>query len=195
MPPCIGNHPTVEDKVMLLEEYGRSSGYKTLVETGLCNGVGSGMGVAAGIYERYTIIDFQPIQINSSKARALNGEFTNDAEVTWLCGDSAAVLPGILCSLKEPAVFWLDAHGTPWDQNFPDFPTLKEIEMIAKHRVAKKWPGHIILIDDLCMLHKEEPVAITGSCDLEELRAFADAFGIWDREDRDDMMRLVPKAG
>lgn len=192
---CIGNHPTVEDKVKLLEEYGRSSGCKTLVETGLCNGVGSGQAVAPGIYERYVIIDFQPLMINMAKARQAQGAFVNDAEVTYLCGDSAAVLPGLLCSLKEPAVFWLDAHGTPWDQNFPDFPTLKELEMIAAHRVKGRWPGHVVLIDDLCMLHKEEPIAITGSCDLAELDAFADAFGIWDREDRDDMMRLTPKAG
>lgn len=54
-------------------------------------------------------------------------------------GDSGKILPTIIPQIKEPVLFWLDAH---WGDI--DAPIKQEMECIYRHPVR----NHVILIDD-----------------------------------------------
>jgi hypothetical protein len=54
-------------------------------------------------------------------------------------GDSGQVLPTIVPLIKQPALFWIDAH---WGAI--DAPVKKELECIYRHPVR----NHVLLIDD-----------------------------------------------
>lgn len=183
--PHIGTHPTAQYKVDLLASYGEGHQLRTLVETGLYNGHGSGMPVQDRFW-RYVVIDWQ--QPNVDKARTENP----NAEV--YCGDSARILPLLLAdgSIVEPCLFWLDAHGITEDPpDWPICPLFREIAAIAAHYV----PGrreHTVLIDDLCMFGPTDWWALKDAPSREELRRFVDALGVWKREEEDCIMRLVP---
>lgn len=56
-----------------------------------------------------------------------------------LQGDSGKVLPQLLPALKEPCLFWLDAHD--YDISSP---VKQELDAIYSHPVR----GHVLLIDD-----------------------------------------------
>lgn len=63
-----------------------------------------------------------------------------------LRGDSGTKLPEVLADLKEPALFWLDAHysGPGTAIGTLETPIAKEMDFVLQHPVA----GHVILIDD-----------------------------------------------
>jgi hypothetical protein len=69
-------------------------------------------------------------------------------------GDSAVTMPQVLENIKEPAIFYLDAHGhNDNGQILPNSPLFKELEAIATHEVK----GHLIIIDDVGFIeHSEE---------------------------------------
>lgn len=171
----LGRHLTAQDKVELLDSYGRRHGLRTLVETGLYLGAGSGMRCSA--FQRYIAVDCQPENVRLAKEAGFDARL----------GDSAALLPGILRELDEPALFWLDAHGIREDpEEWPDFPTLRELELLADD----PWP-HVVLVDDLWMFVPDPPL-LRGAPSLRQLWAYVDGFGRWRREDADEVMRLTP---
>ena len=61
-------------------------------------------------------------------------------------GDSGQLLPYILRDVKEPSLFWIDAHyqGSDSAKGALETPIIKEIESIMNHNIKK----HVILIDD-----------------------------------------------
>ena len=103
-------------------------------------------------------------------------------KISFHLGDSSSVLAGLLPSLTQAAVFFLDGHWSCGDtaRGTEDVPLLKELETIC----AGFSPAALIIIDDLRLFgqgsHSDEPVdwtsitidairAIVGSR-LEELR-------------------------
>lgn len=68
-------------------------------------------------------------------------------------GDSASVLPEILGDLRQPALFWLDAHYCFLDsaRGPKDCPLLEEIGAIAEHE-RRAGVQHAVLIDDYHIL-------------------------------------------
>ncbi len=181
---CIGQHPSAEVKVDQLYIYAHAYGLKTLVETGLYLGYGSGMYPdLQAWFDRYIVIDCQISNVQQARA--------NFPAATIMYGDSGKLLPIVADGLREPALFWLDAHGIPEDfgegSEFGPFPLLKELEAVARSPLP-----HVVLIDDLCMFGRDSWMALVGSPELEELRAFVDGLGVWKREERDCMMRLTP---
>lgn len=67
-------------------------------------------------------------------------------QVTLLHGDSGKVLPALLPSLNEPALFWLDAHysGGITARADLDSPISAELDAVFNHPIK----SHVILIDD-----------------------------------------------
>lgn len=72
--------------------------------------------------------------------------------ITALVGKSYALLPAILPGLKGPRIFWLDAHGSTWGNEFggesvdvPESSVVQELDIIF----ANKNKGDIVLIDDI----------------------------------------------
>jgi hypothetical protein len=66
--------------------------------------------------------------------------------IELLLGDSEVVLPRVLASLQEPALFWLDGHysGGITSRGRLNTPVVHELESVLSHPVA----SHVILIDD-----------------------------------------------
>lgn len=70
-------------------------------------------------------------------------------------GDSAAHLPHILAELEEPALIWLDAHGSA-PLSIQNCPVMLELEAIRASKVA-----HTVLVDDLHHFDKDSQWALT----------------------------------
>lgn len=73
--------------------------------------------------------------------------FRGNSRIHLFKGDSGEILPGILDKIKEPALFWLDAHysGGITALGEKASPIMDELNVIMKHPVK----GHVILIDDV----------------------------------------------
>lgn len=73
--------------------------------------------------------------------------FKNNSRATLLCGDSGVLIRSIITELKEPALFWLDAHYSAGitARGDKDTPILSELESIAE---SSNMPHHI-MIDDV----------------------------------------------
>jgi hypothetical protein len=71
--------------------------------------------------------------------------FARDSKIQILEGDSQQVLPALLKSLAQPALFWLDAGYYGWAGVASNKSRLSvELESILRQPVK----GHVILMDD-----------------------------------------------
>lgn len=169
-------HPSAEDKLLALADYRDRYGLKTMVETGLYLGRGSGMSLN---FPRYIVIDQDQSNCDSARAAGFDAR----------CGDSGDLLPGVLAELDGPALIWLDAHGVADDfPGFPDFPLFRELVAIADDPYA-----HVVLIDDIEMMKGGSESPLVGASTLTELQVTVDRYGLWDREETDEIMRLTPR--
>jgi hypothetical protein len=86
------------------------------------------------------------IELSDELYKKAADKFGRDKHIKLFLGDSAKVLPDILSEIKEPSLFWLDAHYSAGitakgEKNTPVF---QELETILNHPVR----NHVILIDD-----------------------------------------------
>jgi hypothetical protein len=79
------------------------------------------------------------IELDKWLAARAQRKFAAFPHVHLYQGDSGEVLPAIIPQIKEPALFWIDAH---WGAI--DAPVKKELECIYRHPVR----DHVLLIDD-----------------------------------------------
>ena len=95
-----------EDLALSLKEAIKA---KTLVETGTYKG-GTALWASKNFEKVYTI------EFDEQRYLKTLGDFkTKELDirnVEFCLGNSKYILPSILEDLKEPVVFWLDAHGT-----------------------------------------------------------------------------------
>jgi hypothetical protein len=75
-----------------------------------------------------------------------NQRFAGRRNVELHQGDSGIVLPRIVATLTEPALFWLDGHYSAGETAHGELasPISAEMDSIIRSPV----PGHVILIDD-----------------------------------------------
>src|SRR5262245_15810456 len=90
-------------KQAIVREYQRRFGLRTFVETGTF--AGGMIDAVQDLFDRIVSIELDP----GWHARAV-GRFRAAPHVTLLQGDSGTRLPEVLAALREPALFWLDAH-------------------------------------------------------------------------------------
>jgi hypothetical protein len=124
-------------------EYADKFALRTLVETGTY--YGEMVAAVKNHFDRVYSIEYDPALAHRATRR-----FERDPRVRILEGDSAVVLPELLKSLTDPALFWLDAGYWGWDQLHRDPERLSvEVESILSRAAT----GHVILMDDARMLN------------------------------------------
>lgn len=115
---------------------------RIFVETGTFGGDGIQKALDAGFEEIHSI-DIDPVFIRNTRQR-----FNQQRNIHLYVKDSSYQLWDVIKAIKEPVVFWLDAHiGFP-DPNAIDVkntPLMQELDQIKQHPIK----SHTILIDDL----------------------------------------------
>lgn len=168
--------PPPRVKQGIVAEYARRHHSELFVETGTYRG--DMVEAQRRRFRRVWSIELQPRLAQQATAR-----FARDRTVSILQGDSAVLLPDILASVREPCLFWLDAHYSAGvtARGAVDTPIVSELETILRHPVE----GHIVLIDDA----RE----FTGKNDYPTIEALrervADVRPDWVVEVRDDVIR------
>jgi hypothetical protein len=130
-------------KQSVVKEYAKRFSLETLVETG----------TYLGFMVRSTKDTFKriySIELEETLYRRAKNKFSKYDHITILQGDSGEVLSRLLATLREPCLFWLDAHhssGATFQTGKGDVltPILSELGHIFAHPKAQ---GHVILIDD-----------------------------------------------
>lgn len=155
---------------------------RTMIETGLYNGRGSGMAMLElGLIDDYYVIDFDQLNVSlANKIQAVNAIY----------GDSADELPGVLREVDRPALFWLDAHawvGDEFGQNPPPSPLIAELVAI---RLWAHRHGSVVLIDDLRQM-RHQSQAQPGWPSLAEITVAGG--DVWNEEHLHDVLRFTPK--
>jgi hypothetical protein len=145
-------------KQKTIATYSRTYDLPVLVETGTYLG--------AMVYAmRNTFRRIYSVELSHrlfTKAQARFGRFSH---ISILEGNSAAVLPQLLHSLREPVLFWLDGHysGGITSRADKDTPVLSEVTIILQQMKQE----FVILIDDARLF-----VGNNGYPTLRELREF-----------------------
>lgn len=166
-------------KQRTVREYGRRYQLRILVETGTYYGE-----MVAAMKNRFDRI--YSIECDPQLARRAAQRFARYSHIQVVQGDSQKVLPELLKTLAQPALFWLDAGYYGWAGTHGDkqrFST--ELGAILRHPVK----GHIILIDDARGLNGQN-----GALTVEELRHRVES-EFPDRvvDMQYDILRITPK--
>lgn len=125
-------------KQRAVREYAERYGLRVLVETGTYYGE-----MVAAMKNRFD--EIHSVEYDSRLAGRAQKKFAHWKHVHIHEGDSQLMVPGILETLRQPALFWLDAGYYGWAGRQGDKRRLTaELEAILRHPVA----GHVILMDD-----------------------------------------------
>jgi hypothetical protein len=165
-------------KQRAVREYARRYGLRTLIETGTY--YGEMVAAVRNDFEQIYSIEFDP-ELAQRAAR----RFAGDSRIEILEGDSQKVLPELLESISEPALFWLDAGYWGWANLARDPQRLSvEVEAALSHPVKE----HAVLMDDARMLDGRH-----GAPTLDELRSrIATRFPDRRVELLHDIVRITP---
>ncbi len=126
-------------KQMINKDYAEKFNLHVFIETGTY--MGEMVEALLNRFPKIISIEFDPKLAQSAKSK-----FSAMPHVTILQGDSGKILPKLLKKIKEPCLFWLDAHysGGVTGKADSDTPIIQEIKAIMKHSCS----DHVILIDD-----------------------------------------------
>ncbi len=126
-------------KVSVVREHARRLGLRELVETGTYEG-----DMVSAL--RRDFVRLRTIELDADLCRRARKRMRRASNVEVVEGDSAVVLPKVLEDLREPAVFWLDAHfsGGVTARAEIDTPVWAELTAVLDHDVL----GHVVLVDD-----------------------------------------------
>lgn len=173
-------------RVDIIRSYAHRYAIRVFVETGTLTG-DTPWALQADFDELHTI-DIDPDVYEHACDRF------EDTHVSCHLGDSTYVLPAVLATIDQPAVFWLDGHcsGPGTGRGALDTPIMAELDAIRCHFHA---PRHVVLIDDARIFagapeHDLEP-HYADYPTVEWVAGFAVDHG-WDFELDHDVMRLTP---
>jgi hypothetical protein len=123
--------------------------YKNFIETGTYKGETSRL--AASCFETVYTIEIVPELYEYSLKKAVDENFSN---IQSYLGDSLVCLPRICKQLKDPSIFFLDAHqsGPDTSNNGKWVPLMEEIDIILSN-VDENTP-HLFIIDDVRLFSK-----------------------------------------
>jgi hypothetical protein len=125
-------------KQRTVREYAAKFALRILIETGTY--YGEMVAAVKDAFESIYSVEFDPRLAALARKR-----FARYPHIQILQGDSQTVVPGLLSSLNQPALFWLDAGYYGWAGLRGDKQRLStELEAILGHSLA----GHVILLDD-----------------------------------------------
>lgn len=125
-------------KQRTVREYAQRYGLRVLVETGTY--YGEMVAAMKAHFDRIYSVEYEP----QLAQRAIR-KFERYRHIRILEGDSQKVIPDLLKSIEQPALFWLDAGYYGWAGLQGDQQRLTtEMEAILRHPLQ----GHVILMDD-----------------------------------------------
>ena len=165
-------------KQRTVRDYARRYGLKVLIETGTYYGV-----IVAAMKNRFA--DIYSVEFDLQLARRARDKFSYWPHIHILQGDSQKAIPELLKTLREPALFWLDAGYYGWAGLHGNEQRLtSELEAILSHTIQK----HVILMDDARGLNGEN-----GSPTVPELKQRIEAeFPGRSFEVKYDILRITP---
>jgi len=167
-------------KQRTVREYGQKFGLQILIETGTY--YGEMISAMRKHFERIYSIEFDP----GLAGRAIRN-FEHFPNIQILEGDSQQVLPELLKSLREPALFWLDAGYYGWAGLESDKRRLSaEFEAILRHPVN----GHVILMDDARGLNGQNGALTVGELESRIESEFPGRLV----EVKYDILRITPQS-
>ena len=164
-------------KQRVVEEYARKFQLAVLVETGTNMGI-----MVSAMKDKFQKI--VSIELGTSLYRRARRKFRRFSHIRILQGDSAQVLGSLLPTLREPCLFWLDAHysGGITAKGSQETPIVNELIQVLSHPV----PGHVILIDDArCFTARNDYPAVGEIRDIAR-----QIHPEWVFECRQDIMRI-----
>jgi hypothetical protein len=167
-------------KRLAIEEYARTFGVTTFVETGTFRG--DMIEAVSPLFSTIFSIELDEALYNAARER-----FAGRKHISLLQGDSSKVLPGLLVDVNEPCLFWLDGHysGDETSKGTSETPIVEELTVIFNHPVK----SHIILIDDA-----REFTSNRNYPTVTFLREYIEKYGRgYTMEIKDDIIRLIPK--
>jgi len=167
-------------KQRAVQEYAERYGLRTLVETGTYYGE-----MVAAMRRRFDQI--YSVEFDSVLAHRAQKKFSRWPHIHILEGDSQRVVPEMLRSLDQPALFWLDAGYYGWAGLQGNKQRLtSELEAVLGHRIQ----NHVILMDDARGLNGQN-----GAPTVEQLKQRIEAeFAGRNVEMKHDILRITPIA-
>jgi hypothetical protein len=168
--------PAVKQRV--LRGYAKRFELRTFVETGTF--LGETTAAIEPHVDRVVTIEIAPDLAAQARER-----FVDALNVQVLEGDSGSLLPDVLASLHEPALFWLDGHysGGITARGDQDTPVRAELRAILDHPVRT----HVILIDDARDFQGGEYPTLAEVAEMVRSHPSGYEFDV-----RDDIIRLTP---
>ncbi len=159
-------------------EYAQRYGLRALVETGTYYGE-----MVAAMRKRFDRI--YSVEFDSALAQRAQKKFSRWPHIRILEGDSQQVVPELLQSLDQPALFWLDAGYYGWAGLQGNRQRLtSELEAVLDHRIR----NHVILMDDARGLNGQN-----GAPTVSELKQRIESqFPGRSVEVKHDILRVVP---
>ena len=127
-----------KSKQRIVERFQKEYGYNVLIETGTF--LGDMVEAQQSNFKKIFSIELQHDFAEKAKER-----FKGMGHIRILEGDSGRLLETILSEIREPAIFWLDAHysGGLTARGDNECPIFQEIDAIFATREK-----HLLLIDD-----------------------------------------------
>lgn len=168
-------------KQRVIKEYAHKFSLKTFIETGTY--LGDMVKAVSDTFNRIISIEIDPWLAERAKKR-----FSIYPHISILQGDSRQLLPGLLASMGQPCLFWLDAHysGGITAKSEVETPIEQELRCILSH-----FAEHVILIDDARNF--------VGTNDYPTLQAVRDLVNElrpgWVVEVNDDIIRIHRAVG
>jgi hypothetical protein len=125
-------------KQSTIEQFQKNYGYTVLIETGTF--LGDMIEAQRNNFTRIFSIELQRELAEKARER-----FKGVPHIKILQGDSGKLLKTILAEVKEPAIFWLDAHysGGLTAKGDKECPIYDEIDAILTTK-----ENHLVLVDD-----------------------------------------------
>ena len=126
-------------KEALVRRYGRKYGLRVFIETGTFYG-----NMVNAVRKDFAII--YSIELDKGLYRRAREMFARYPHIAIIHGDSGIILERILAKIREPCLFWLDAHysGGVTAKGDAETPITRELSHIFEHGVSR----HVVLIDD-----------------------------------------------
>lgn len=124
----------------LVASLSQNHGIRAAIETGTFHGLSAQS--LQKIFDRVW-----SIELSTESWQRVNDRLGHLEGITFLNGESSDVMPGVLATLDEPVLYWLDGH---WCEHagpseIKQCPILDEIEIVDAHPHAAR---SCILIDD-----------------------------------------------
>ncbi len=173
---AVGPMPNL-GKQQVVRSYAKRFSLPVFVETGTYKGkmVYALMPYVSEIYS---------IELDSTHYENARKRFAGYANIHLFQGQSGEVLPKVLSGIRQPCLFWLDAHWSGGSTARADLetPIMQELACILDHPLSAQ---HVVLVDDARCFTGQNDYPSLGTVERRVRAAHPD----WVFEVREDIIR------